>query len=270
MGRLDGKVAVISGAARGQGRSHAVALAREGASIVGFDICEPLRTVTTPGSTSDELEETARLVEAEGRSCLTMKADARDLPAMKALAARTMEEFGAVDVLCINHGMWNVAANTWETSEEHFEETVDVMLTGVFKVAKAFIPGMLAADRGGSIILTSSANGFTPQPGAAAYCAAKAGVINMMRVLAFELGPHWIRVNALCPGGVESPMLLEGGTVERAAELNPRYITNNRHLLPIEWLPAKSVSDAVVWLASEESKFVTGVELPIDGGWTAY
>jgi (+)-trans-carveol dehydrogenase len=270
MGRLDGKVAVISGGARGQGRSHAVTLAREGASILAFDICEGFETITTPPATEEDLRETARMVEAEDQRCLAVKADARDLPTLEELAERAMAELGSIDILCINHGIWNVAANTWEMDAAHFEESVDVMLTGAFKVAKAFAPKMIEGNRGGSIIITSSANGFTPQPGAIAYCAAKAGQINMMRVLAWELGPHKIRVNAICPGGVNTAMLLEGGTVERAAEMNPGYITNNRNLLPIEWQPIQSISDAVLWLASDEAAYVTGVELPIDAGWSAY
>lgn len=270
MGRLDGKVAVISGAARGQGRSHAVTLAREGAAIVAFDICAPIEAITTPPASEADLAETARLVEAEGQRCLSAVADARDLPALEALADRAYSELGSIDVLCVNHGVWNVAANSWETDEDLWQAHIDVMLTGAWKVCKAFIPKILAGDRGGSIILTSSANGYTPQPGAVAYCVAKAGVINMTRVLAFELGEHNVRVNAVCPGGVASAMLLEGGTVERAAELNPRYITHNRNLLPIEWQPVESISGAVLWLASEESAYVTGIELPVDAGWTAY
>lgn len=270
MGRLDGKVAVISGGARGQGRSHAVTLAREGAEIVIFDRCEGFETITTPPATEEDLQETVRLVEDLDRRCIAVKADARDLPALQELADRTMAELGSVDILCVNHGVWNVAKNTWEMDEAHFEESVDVMLTGAFKTVKAFAPKMIESGRGGSVIITSSANGFTPQPGAIAYCAAKAGQINMMRVLAWELGPHEIRVNAICPGGVDTPMLLEGGTVERAGELNPAYITNNRNLLPIEWQPVQSISDAVLWLASAEAAFVTGVELPVDAGWSAY
>lgn len=270
MGRLDGKVAVISGAARGQGRSHAVTLAREGAAIVAFDVCAPIDSITTPPATEEDLAETARLVEEQDQRCLTAVADARDLPALEALAERAHAELGSVDVLCVNHGVWNVAANSWEMDEALWQAHIDVMLTGAWKVCKAFIPKILAGERGGSIILTSSANGYTPQPGAVAYCAAKAGVINMTRVLAFELGEHNVRVNAVCPGGVETPMLLEGGTVERAAELNPRYITNNRNLLPIDWQPAQSISDAVLWLASGEAAYVTGIELPVDAGWSAY
>ena len=181
-----------------------------------------------------------------------------------------LAELGSVDVLCINHGVWNVAANSWEMDEAHFEESVDIMLNGSFKVAKAFIPKMLEGHRGGSIILTSSASGTEGQPGAIAYCTAKAGVINMMRVLAVELGSEWIRVNAICPGGVETPMLLEGGTVERAAQMNPQFITNNRKPPADRMAAGESISDAVLWLATDDSKYVTGVALAVDAGWSTY
>jgi (+)-trans-carveol dehydrogenase len=270
MGRLDGKVAVISGAARGQGRSHAVTLAREGATIVGFDLCEPLETVLTPGATEDDLAETMRLVEEQDQRCLTAKADARDLASLNELADRAMGEFGRVDIVLVNHGCWHVAESSWELSEEAWNETIDVMLTGGWKVCKAFIPKILEGERGGSIVVTSSANGLTVQPGAIHYCAAKAGQLHMMRVLAWELGRHKVRVNAVAPGGIQTPMLLEGGTVERAAELHPEYITNNRNRLPIEWQPAQSVSDAITWLCSDEAAYVTGVTLPVDAGWSIY
>ncbi len=189
MGRLDGKVAVISGVARGQGRSHAVTLAREGATIVGFDILEQLETALTPGATEADMEETVRLVEEQDQRCLTAKVDARDLSGLQAFAGKAMGEFGRIDILLVNHGMWTVAKNSWELEEHAWQETIDVMLTGAWKVCKAFIPKILDGDRGGSIVITASANGVTPQPGAVAYCAAKAGEIHMMRVLAWELGP---------------------------------------------------------------------------------
>jgi (+)-trans-carveol dehydrogenase len=270
MGRLDGKVAVISGAARGQGRSHAVTLAREGASIVAFDICEALKTPMTPGATEADLQETVRLVEEQDQRCLSAKVDARDLAALTDLADRAMDEFGRIDILLVNHGIWTVAVNSWELDEETWQETIDVMLTGAWKVCKAFIPKIIAGERGGSIVITASANGVTPQPGAIAYCAAKAGEIHMMRVLAWELGPHRIRVNTVNPGGIQTPMLLEGGTVERALELHPKYIGHNRNLLPIEWQPVESISNAILWLVSDDAEYVTGIGLPVDAGWSNY
>ncbi|HEY1511208.1 MAG TPA: mycofactocin-coupled SDR family oxidoreductase [Solirubrobacteraceae bacterium] len=270
MGRLDGKVAVISGAARGQGRSHAVTLAREGASIVAFDICEKLTHPLTPGATEEQLAETLSLVEEQDQRCMTQKADARDLAAMNELAERAISEFGHIDILVVNHGLWTVAENSWVLEEDVWQENIDVMLTGAWKVCKAFIPKIIDGGGGGSVVLTSSANGVTPQPGAIAYCAAKAGVIMMMRVLAKELGPHNIRVNTVNPGGIATPMLLEGGTVERALELHPEYIGNNRMSLPAEWLEPEAISNAVLFLASDEGAFVTGTSLAVDAGWNNY
>lgn len=270
MGRMDGKVAVISGAARGQGRSHAVTLAREGATIVGFDICEKIGFPLTPGATEEDLQETVRLVEEQDQRMLAEKLDARDLGGLQKLADRTMEEFGRIDALCVNHGLWTVAVNSWELEEEVWQETIDHMLTGAWKVCKAFIPKMIESGNGGSVIITSSANGVNPQPGAIAYCAAKGGEIMMMKVLSKECGPHNIRVNTINPGGIATPMLLEGGTVERAAELHPDYITNNRNSLPVEWQPPESISNAVLFLASDESAYITGIQLPVDSGWNNY
>jgi SDR family mycofactocin-dependent oxidoreductase len=270
MGRLDGKVAVISGAARGQGRSHAVTLSREGASIVAFDICEKLKYPLTPGATEADLQETLRLVEENDQRCLTEKADARDLGAMNALAERAMSEFGRIDILLVNHGIWSVAPNSWEMEEGDWLETIDVMLTGAWKVCKAFIPKILEGERGGAVVITSSVNGFTPQPGAIAYCAAKGGEIQMMRVLSKELGPHNVRVNAIAPGGIETPMLLEGGTIERAQELHPVYLGTNRNSLPIEWQPPESISNAILWLVSDEGMYVTGTTVTVDAGWANF
>jgi (+)-trans-carveol dehydrogenase len=270
MGRLDGKVAVISGAARGQGRAHAVTLAREGASIVAFDICEKLKHPLTPGATEDQLRETMRLVEERDQRCLIQKADARDFGAMSELADRAMVEFGRIDILVVNHGLWTVDKNSWSVPDEVWQENIDVLLTGAWKVCKAFIPRILEGEQGGAIVLTSSSNGVTPQPGAIAYCAAKAGVIMMMKVLAKELGPHSVRVNTVNPGGIATPMLLEGGTVERALELHPEYIGNNRMALPEEWLPPESIADAVLWLVSDDAKYVTGTSVTVDAGWNNY
>lgn len=268
-GRLRGKVAVISGAARGQGRAHAVALAREGADIVAFDICEALRFPLHPGATVEDLAETKSLVEAEGRRCLSAKLDARDLGGLEDLAERAMDELGRVDVLVVNHGLWTLAPNSWELSEESWQESIDVLLTGAWKTCKAFIPTIISGDRGGSVILTSSVNGVQPQPSAIAYTASKHGVVGMMKVLAHEAGEFGIRVNAVLPGGIATPMLLEGGSIEKAIEYRPSFISNNRNLLPVEWQPPESVANAVVFLASEESAYITGVSLPVDSGWSA-
>lgn len=270
MGRLEGKVAVVSGAARGQGRAHAVALAREGADVVVFDVCAPLRSPMHPGATLGDLAETVRLVEVSGGRCLSARVDARDLPALTALADRTMAELGRVDVLVVNHGIWAIAPNSWELSEEDWAEGIDVLLTGAWKVTRAFVPKILAGGRGGSIVLTSSAMGLKPQPAAVAYTAAKHGVLGLMKTLAWELGAHSVRVNAVCPGSVDTPMTQEGGTVERSAELYPRFFTNDRALLPVGWMPPEAISRSVVFLASDDAEHITGVALPVDAGWTTF
>lgn len=270
MGRFEGKVAVVSGAARGQGRAHAVALAREGADIVAFDICEPLMYPDHPGASWDDLEESQKLIEAEGVRCIAAKTDARDLAGLRGLAARAVAELGRVDVLVVNHGIWVVAPNSWELTEESWQESIDVLLSGAWKVTAAFIPAILAGGRGGSIVLTSSAMGTKPQPGAVAYTSAKHGIIGLMRTLAWELGPLGVRVNAVSPGSIASPMTQEGGTVEKSTEFYPRFFTNDRSLLPVGWMPPETISKAVAFLASDDAEHITGVDLNVDAGWTCF
>lgn len=267
MGRLEGKVAVVSGAARGQGRSHAVSLAREGASVVAFDICEPLNSPMHPGASMEELEETVRLVEAEDQRCIGAKVDARDLSGLTQLADQAMEEFGQVDILAVNHGIWAIAENSWALDESDWQESIDVLLTGAWKVTKAFIPKILDGGRGGSVILTASVMAVHPQPASVAYTVAKHGVLGLMRTLSWELGPHWVRVNVVMPGSIESRMTQEGGTVDRSAEWQPRFFGTDRALLPVGWMSPQVISDAVVFLASDEARHITGVALPVDAGW---
>jgi NAD(P)-dependent dehydrogenase (short-subunit alcohol dehydrogenase family) len=252
------------------GRAHAETLAREGASIVAFDICGPLKYSLAPAATSEDLRETAALVESHGQRCLTAEVDARDLSGLTDLADRTMSEFGRIDILVVNHGIWVVAPNSWELEEENWQESIDVLLTGAWKVCKAFVPRIIEGNRGGSVILTSSVNSVIPQPSAIAYTAAKHGLIGIMKVLAHELGSDWIRVNAVNPAGIPTPMVIDSPTVDKAMEYRPEYISNNRALLPEEWIPIQAVADAVLWLASDESKHVKGIQVPVDGGWAIY
>lgn len=271
MGRLDGKVAVISGAARGQGRSHATTLAREGASIVAFDACQDFASARHPGATLDDLRETVRLVESLGQRCLGVQTDARDLPGLQALADRVVSEFGTVDILLVNHGIWTVAPNTWALEERDWQESIDVLLTGAWKVAKAFAPKMIDGAKGGAIVLTGSTMSVSPQPSAVAYTAAKHGLIGLMKVLAMELGPHQIRVNVVSPGGVQTPLVTEGTTAEVAKQFQPQWwdAVKSRLMLPVDGQSAQSVSNAVLWLVSDDSAYVTGTNLMIDAGWTA-
>ncbi|MGH2937595.1 MAG: mycofactocin-coupled SDR family oxidoreductase [Solirubrobacterales bacterium] len=267
MTRLAGKVAVISGAARGQGREAAVALAREGASIVAFDICESLLSPRHPGATEADLRETGRLVEAEGQACLTAKADARDLAALEELAARAVAEFGRVDVLVVNHGIWAVAESSLTLPEEDWQESVDILLTGAWKVARAFIPKIVDGGQGGSVVFTASIMGFKPHPSSIAYTVSKHGVLGLMRTLAWEFGDRSIRVNAVLPGSVDTPMAMEGDSVEISSGWHPRFYGTDRALLPDGLVPPEQVARAVVFLASEDSEYVTGVALPVDAGF---
>ena len=267
MGRLDGKVVVISGAARGQGRAHAVKLAGEGADIVGFDLCDGFVYTRHPAATEEDLEQTRKEVEAIGRRCLARKLDARDLPGLQQLADDAMSEFKRVDVLIVNHGIWSVAPNSWELPEESWQESIDVMLTGAYKVQKAFVPKIIESGRGGSIVFTSSSNGTIAQPGAVAYCVAKSGLQMMTKVLAHELGSHDIRVNSVSPGRTDTPFIT-GGTVEYSLERWPGYFGHGARVLldgdPKR--PPSVIADAVVWLVSDEARFVTGINVPVDSG----
>lgn len=234
MGRLDGKVIVISGAARGQGRAHAVTFAREGATVVGFDICGPLDFPTTPASTTEDLDETRYLVEKHGNPSLFVKLDARDLTGLQQLADVVFDQFGRVDGLAINHGIWTVAPNSWELEEANWQESIDVLLTGPWKICKAFVPKILEGDRGGSIVITGSVNSIVPMPSAAAYTAAKHGLVGLGRVLAIELGSHHVRVNLVLPGAIGTPMLTDGGTMERGISYQPEWWANtDRSMIPL-------------------------------------
>ncbi|MGK0741309.1 mycofactocin-coupled SDR family oxidoreductase [Leucobacter sp. Z1108] len=270
MNRLEGKVAVISGGARGQGRAHALRLAQEGADIVAFDVCEPFRTPRHTGATMEDLAETARLVEDLDRRCMIAQVDARDLGALTSLAEKTMAEFGRIDALIVNHGIWAVGPNSWELEEADWQESIDVMLTGAWKVTKAFIPAMLEAGNGGSIVLTSSAMGKHAQPGSIAYTAAKHGILGVMRTLAWELGPHSVRVNAIMPGSINTSMTQTGGTVEQSAEWYPRFFGTDRSLLPVGWMDPMVIANAAAFLVSDDAAFITGAALPVDAGWSAY
>ncbi|ALL85665.1 short-chain dehydrogenase (plasmid) [Pseudonocardia sp. EC080619-01] len=267
MGRLDGKVAVVSGAARGQGRAHAVRLAQEGADIVAFDVCDAFAYTRAPAATLGELEETAAQVEALDRRCRVEKLDARDLTGLTALADAAAADFGRVDILVVNHGIWTVDRNSWELPEESWQESIDVLLTGAWKVQKAFVPKIIAGGRGGSVVFTSSVNAVVPQPGAVAYCAAKSGMQMLMKVLAHELGPHEIRVNTVNPGSVDTP-IREGGNFEKSLEYWPYVFgQGSRQVLGGSTeRPPSIIADAVAWLVSDEARFVTGALIPVDAG----
>lgn len=275
MGQLDGRVAFITGAARGQGRSHAVRLAAEGADIVAVDICADIPEVPYPLASADDLAETAALVEKEGRRVIARQADVRDFRQLKAAADEAVAEFRRIDVVVANAGVAgmimdfgdeDVLAQTWN-------EVIAVNLTGVWNTVRATAPAIIDGGRGGSIVLTSSTAGLKGlgargQIGNEAYGASKHGVVGLMRSFANSLAHHSIRVNTIHPTGVRT-MMIENEAMEHFLAAFPDAAGTLTNSLPIEVLEANDISDAVVFLASDAAKFITGVTLPVDAGFTA-
>jgi SDR family mycofactocin-dependent oxidoreductase len=273
-GRVEGKVAFITGVARGQGRSHAVRLAQEGADIIGIDICKQMDTVGYPMATPEDLEETVRRVEALDRRIVVTQADVRDFNAVKAAVDEGVAQLGHVDIVSANAGINSGIVPTWETSEAQWNETVDVDLNGVWHTCKASIPHIIEGGRGGAIVITSSGAGLKGMQNIGAYVAAKHGVIGLMRTLALELAPHHIRVNAICPGTVDTPIVNNEVTyrlfrpdLDDPGRDDVLPVMKGLHALPDTILEAVDISNALLWLASDEARYVTGVPFPVDAGF---
>ncbi|WP_433559375.1 mycofactocin-coupled SDR family oxidoreductase [Pseudonocardia xinjiangensis] len=264
-GRLEGKVAMVSGAARGQGRSHAVRLAQEGADIIAFDVCRQLDTVPYPMATPEDLAETVKLVEKLGRGIVAGEADVRDSAAVQALVDGGVREFGRLDVVCANAGIAGIVENTWSITEDEWEELIAVNLTGVWKTVKAAVPTMIQAGNGGSILITSSTFGLKGMSRMAHYASAKHGLVGLMRTLATELAPHFIRVNSVHPTGVNTPMIVNEFVAQVLSDAAGSFSLQNA--LPVEMVEPVDVSNAIAWLASDEARYVTGVSLPVDAGF---
>jgi len=267
MKSFDGKVVVISGGARGQGRAHAVTFAREGADIAICDVPKGLKTVPYPTGTPDELAETKTLVEAEGRRCLTAEADVSKPDEMNAFAASVMEAFGRVDVVIANAAITNDSDSPLETSVESWTEIIDVNLSGVWYFCQALVPHMVAGGNGGSVIITSSAAGLKAMGGGVSYTAAKHGVVGIMKALAHELAPHDIRVNTVHPTGVRTPMVINDWFKQKLE--TSTSLSSVRNLLHVPLIDPEDVSNAMLWLASDGARYVTGVTLPVDAGLLA-
>ena len=272
-GRVEGKVAFITGAARGQGRSHAVRLAQEGADIIAIDICKQIDSVRIPLSTPEDLAETADLVKGHNRRIYTAEVDVRDYDALKAAVDAGVEQLGRLDIIVANAGIGNGGATLDKTGERDWTDMIDVNLGGVWKTVKAGVPHILAGGRGGSIILTSSVGGLKAYPHTGHYVAAKHGVVGLMRTFAVELGQHSIRVNSLHPTNVNTPLFMNEGTMKlfRPDLQNPgpddmAVVAQMMHVLPTGWVEPEDVSNAVLFLASDEARYITGVTLPIDAG----
>ncbi len=265
MGRLTGKVAFITGGARGQGRAHAVRLASEGADIVVSDVCGPVEHNMVGPSTLDDLAETARRVEEHDRRVIARQVDVRDLAALEALAADAMAQLGRIDIVVANAGIlaWGHA---WEITTEEWQSVLDVNLTGVFHTVKATVPHLIRQGQGGSIILISSSAGIKGQPFTLHYTAAKHGVVGICRGLANELGRYDIRVNSIHPAGVNTAMGDVPGLMAliaaEAETLGPVFMNT----LPHTFMEPDDVSSAVLWLASDDGRRTTGAQIPVDLG----
>ena len=272
-GRVEGKVAFVSGAARGQGRGHAVRLAQEGADIIAIDICKPVDNVVYPAATPADLAETADLVKGYDRRIVTAEVDVRDYDALKAAVDSGVAQLGRLDIIVANAGIGNGGNKLHKIRENIWQDMIDINLSGVWKTVKAGVPHILAGERGGSIVLTGSVGAHKALAHTGHYIAAKHGVVGLMRAFAVELGQHRIRVNSVHPSQVNTPMTMNDATFKlfRPDLENPgpddfAPFSQMTHTLPVPWVEAVDISNAVVFLASDESRYVTGVSLPVDAG----
>ena len=266
MGCVEGKVAFITGAARGQGRSHAVRLAEEGADIIAVDICAQLDTVPYPMATPEDLAQTVKEVEALDRRIVALPDDVRDAAALREAVERGVAELGRLDIVCANAGICTIQA--WdEVTPAAWQDTLDTNLTGVWNSMVVAIPHLIAAG-GGSMIATSSTAGIKGLPFLAPYVAAKHGVVGIARSLANELAKHHIRVNTVHPTGVDTPMGSGLGGLETLLGRDPNLGPIFMNTLPVEIVDPRDISNAVLFLASDEARYVTGLEFTVDAGNT--
>jgi len=274
MGLLDGKVAFVTGAARGQGRSHAVRLAQEGADIIAIDACATPDWLSYPLATEADLAQTVKDVEALDRRIIAEKADIRDLAGVQDVLDEGVAALGGrLDIVAANAAVISWPQDLWAIDVAEFRELIDVTLTGTFITIKAAVPHMIAAGNGGSIVLTSSGAAITAGKGLGDYKAAKNGVLALKDTLACELAEHLIRVNAICPTAVDTPMIHNENLhrafrpdLENPGREDVKDGFAEMNLLPIPWVDPVDVSNAIVWLCSDAARYVTGITLPVDAG----
>lgn len=271
MGRLTDKVVFITGVARGQGRSHAVRFAQEGAKVIGMDICEQIPTVFYPMATREDLAETERLVKEAGGEIVTTIGDVRSRDDIARALEAGLQQFGRLDTVIANAGIMPVINQGAE--HQAWTDAVDVMLTGVYQVLDATVPKLVEQGEGGSVIITSSAAGHTSMglntlPGQAGYVAAKHGVVGLMRLYGNQLAKDFIRVNTVHPSAVNTPMVANAEYGE-FVNAHPEVATNEafQNPMPVVMLEAVDISNAIVFLASDEARYITGVTLPVDAGY---
>ena len=273
MGVVEGQVAVVTGAARGQGRAHAVGLAREGADIIAVDICGDVEAVSYPLASREELDETVLAVQELGKRAIPVVADVRDCDALSWGVQTGVQQLGGLDIVVANAGIWAVDVDEPSDAGRRarvWEDTIGINLTGVWNTIEVAAPILIAAGRGGAIVLTASTQGLK---GAAnedisltAYTAAKHGVVGLMRATAIDLAKHSIRVNSVHPTGVRTPMV-ENAVVGAYAEKHPRLGELMANLLPVDVVEPEDITNAVLYLVSDAGRYVTGVTLPVDGGY---
>ncbi|MCA2249926.1 mycofactocin-coupled SDR family oxidoreductase [Mycobacterium intracellulare] len=273
-GRLDGKVALITGAARGIGRAQAVRFAQEGADIVALDVCGPIDTVLVPHSTPDDLDTTASLIREAGGRVHPEIVDVRDLAGMRAATDRGAARFGGLDVVCATAGITSRGMAV-ELDENAWRTMLDVNLTGVWHTCRAGAPHLIARGAG-SVILTSSIAGLRGLVGVAHYTAAKHGVVGLMRSMANELAPHHVRVNCVNPTNVDTPMI-QNDVVSSAfrpdldrppTRAEFADAARSMNMLAVPWIDPLDVANAALFLASDEARYTTAITLPVDAGAT--
>ncbi|ORA49799.1 3-oxoacyl-[acyl-carrier-protein] reductase [Mycolicibacterium chubuense] len=277
---MEGRVALVTGAARGQGRAHAVRLAGDGADIVAIDICKPVSdTVTYPMPTADDLAETARLVEEAGRKVIAREIDIRDLGAQQQLVADAVEQFGRLDIVVANAGILSWG-RIWEMSEEQWDTVIEVNLNGTWRTIKAAVPAMIEAGNGGSIIIVSSSAGTKATPGNAHYSASKHGLVALTNALAIEAGEFGIRVNSIHPYSIDTPMVQPEAMMEifgkypaflHSFSPMPYHPVNHQGKKGLkEFMTPEEVSDVVAWLAGDGSATISGSQIAVDRGTAKY
>jgi SDR family mycofactocin-dependent oxidoreductase len=269
VGSLEDKVAFITGVARGQGRSHAIRLAEEGADIVGVDICAPIEMSPYPMASETDLEETARLVEKTGRQALLEVGDVRDRARLQAVFDAGVERFGYIDVVCANAGV-SLSGATDDMAAWHV--TIDVLLTGTYHTVQVALPHLMKRQQGNIIVVSSVAGirGMSDgRGGTDAYSAAKAGILGLVKAWAAYLGPQNIRVNAVAPGGVATPMLLDNPNLPGIMESNPHLQNSMANALPVDMIQPEDISAAVAFLASDSARYITGCTIAVDAGLLA-
>jgi SDR family mycofactocin-dependent oxidoreductase len=274
-GRVEGKVAFITGAARSQGRSHALRLAQEGADIIAVDIAGPVPSIEMyPPATEEDLAETVRQVEALDRRIVATKADVRDTAALQAAVDEGVAQLGRLDIVLANAGVFEIQP-ALDVTDDAWREMIDINLTGVWNTCKVALPHLIEGGRGGAMVLTSSTAGLKGTPNTIHYTAAKHGVVGIMRTLANEFAQHSIRVNTVHPTGVDTVMIQNPKTWGLFNPDDPAPsreaaapVFESTNALPVPWVEPVDISNAILFLVSDEARYITGVTLPVDAGYT--